>query len=807
MSESMAGAQNQPAARPKVLVPPEYCQYADGPCDQAFAPAGRPTTFFLYPSTPPQFAETIETARARLQRNSPDKDWLSWKSLPIHGQIIFCEICKAVRSSATVVADVTTLNFNLLFEIGACIALGIPVIPIRDVTYLKNTREFKELGLLDTLGYVDFQNSEELAQALIARLPGQRLPETPHQYFKSTPLYLVKGHIETEGAVQLLAAIKKSPLKFRAYDPVETPRITLHEIRRQVAGSLGVVAHLLSPSRAGSTSHNALCAFAAGLALAHEKVVIMVQEEHVDQPIDYRDLVREYSVPSQVPRLLEGPIRRIIERFQEVDERPTRATKGLLEQVDLGDTAAENEIGGLRSYFVRTGQFNQARRGTTRLVVGRKGTGKTALFYGIRDAIGKSKARVCLDLKPEGHQFIKLREAVLDKMSEGIREHTMTAFWTYILLCELARRIIASDVAYEGRDPDRHIRYERVRELYVTHDVGTDADFSQRLLLQVNRIAEKARKAGLPHAGSDVTGFVYSGDVHDLAAAVGDYLAEKEEVWLLVDNLDKGWPVKGTSSEDILVLRTLLEASRKLQRELEHQEVDLKCLVFVRTDIYDHLLNETPDKGKDTAVRLDWDDAEVFKEIIRTRVAASVEKAGSFDEIWRTLFPLQVRTQESFKYMLGRTLMRPRDLLTFLHRAIEVSINRKHATVTEDDVLQAERSYSEDMLLLTSFEITDAHPTFKDVLYAFQGAKARMERDDVLLRIMEAGLDEDGARAAFEMLVWYGFLGVGRPGEVDAQYSYEVRYNLQHLLGGVEVEERSFVVHPAFRSALGLDEK
>jgi len=37
---------------------------------------------------------------------------------------------------------------------------------------------------------------------------------------------------------------------------------------------------------------------------------------------------------------------------------------------------------------------------------------------------------------------------------------------------------------------------------------------------------------------------------------------------------------------------------------LEGRGVDFKTVVFIRNDIYEHLLKETPDKGKDTVVIL-----------------------------------------------------------------------------------------------------------------------------------------------------------------------------------------------------------
>jgi hypothetical protein len=37
---------------------------------------------------------------------------------------IFCQICKAQRFTRVAVVDVTTMNFNLLFEIGFALGLG-----------------------------------------------------------------------------------------------------------------------------------------------------------------------------------------------------------------------------------------------------------------------------------------------------------------------------------------------------------------------------------------------------------------------------------------------------------------------------------------------------------------------------------------------------------------------------------------------------------------------------------------------------------------------------------------------------------
>ena len=364
------------------LTPPSYCHYADGRCDQTMPLASAlPETFFVYGSDPEPIAYTIETAIEKLRQSSGQQRWRTWRDLPIPGQVIFCEICKGFRRSSTVVADVTTLNFNLLFEIGYSVGLGLPIIPIRDANYIRDKRLFDALGVLDTLGYLDFSNSEDIAGQLPKRLPAEPLPAPQGRFYKETPVYVLKGPVDTEGAVQLLSTLKKSRIRFRGYDQQETPRISLNELRRQVDGSVGVVANLLPADREGGIVHNALCALACGYALAKEKVVLMLQEGAASQAVDYRDLVQSYSNAGQVPGLLRPALERVLDFIQTGSFSPPEMKDlGILRQLDLGDVAAENEIYGLHSYFVTTGQAIQALQWHARLVVCRKGSGKTAIF-------------------------------------------------------------------------------------------------------------------------------------------------------------------------------------------------------------------------------------------------------------------------------------------------------------------------------------------------------------------------------------------------------------------------------------------
>ena len=52
----------------------------------------------------------------------------------------------------------------------------------------------------------------------------------------------------------------------------------------------------------------------------------------------------------------------------------------------------------LAQYYLRTDQYQRALGGSVNLAVGRKGSGKTALFVQLRDKIRRDKRNVTLDM-------------------------------------------------------------------------------------------------------------------------------------------------------------------------------------------------------------------------------------------------------------------------------------------------------------------------------------------------------------------------------------------------------------------------
>jgi hypothetical protein len=694
------------------------------------------------------------------------------------------------------------MNFNLMFEIGYALGLGIPVVPIRDTTCTLDSKEFESLGLIDTLGYLDFQNSEELATKLPAAIKDASIPiASRYSSNREQPCFLLRSPVVTNGLVKVMSAVKKSGLRFRTYDPKEQPRLSLQDAFRQVKTSLGVAVYLLSEFRSGSTVHNARGAFVAGLAMASGAYVFVLHEgSQTQQPIDYRDVVQFHTDGAQVQHLITPFIKQIYEALQSTRFIPITLPLRALETLDFGDVAAENEINALKSYFLPTAQYNDTKRGHARLVVGRKGAGKTAIFYGVRNAFYASASHVVLDLKPEGHQFLTLREQLLTSLSQSLQEHVLTAFWNYILLVELASKIVDTDGRLASKNLQRFGLYDKLVQI-IGVDVDVEqGDFSERLLALVDRILGRKQELLSLTSASDIAQIIYEKDIRELQDTLKSYISYKDGIWILIDNLDKSWPVNCASKEDILIIRSLMEATRKLQRQLSRNEIECRAIVFIRNDIYEHLLGETPDKGKDTAIVLDWTDEEAFKLLVHRRMMASTRIEQPFEELWPMFFDPYIRGEHSFSYILGRTMMRPRDLISFLRLCVSVAINRGSMKVHEADILQAEKQYSEDQLQALFDELRDINSEFADLPYSFIGSPTTMTQNALETKIVEIGVPADKVQEALDILLWFGFVGVVNA-DGEEKYAHMYQYGVKRMRREVG-DLTLFVIHPAFRAVL-----
>jgi hypothetical protein len=191
------------------------------------------------------------------------------------------------------------------------------------------------------------------------------------------------------------------------------------------------------------------------------------------------------------------------------------------------------------------------------------------------------------------------------------------------------------------------------------------------------------------------------------------------------------------------------------------------------------------------------------KLLIHRRMMASTKIERPFDEMWSMFFESYIRGEHSFAYILGRTMMRPRDLIGFLRQCVSVAINRGNSKVLEADILQAEKQYSEDQLQALFDELRDINSQFAELPYAFIASAVTMTRNILESKIQDFDVPLSKVSEAIEILLWFGFFGIVNA-EGEEKYAHMYQYGVKRMLREAN-EQTSFVIHPAFRSVLACN--
>lgn len=767
-----------------------------------------------YPNEPRDIGNTICAALSKVNQDVRFSELRSWEESDIAGRLISTEVLKHIEDGTAFIADITRLNFNVVFEIGYAIGRKKRALLISNKAINRDADLIRSVGVFDTLGYDEYTDSATLISLISGVTDLTPLNFDEDSTKRKTPIYLVLPQIKSEIETRLIARIKKARLFFRSFDPEEHGRLSAPEAIENVAASHGVVVPLLAGHYTNAEVHNLRCAFVAGLTLGMQKLLLFLQSGDDPVPLDYRDLVSTFKFPNQIDEYVNKFAIRVTESLQSTKPSVVSEASSLLMQLTLGASSAENEFQDLGDYYLETDEFKRAFRGEIQIVLGRKGSGKTALFFQLRDRLRQDKNVVVLDLKPEGFQLVKLKDQVLEYLEEGTREHTITAFWEYLLLLEICHKLLQNDELLHIRNHTLYSPYRALQSSYDTDEYVSEGDFGERMLKLTQRMAEdfESMRGGgtdLMRLGSgEITQFMYKHNIGQLRSQLVTYLQHKSKLWILFDNLDKGWPPHGIKSEDVLSLRCLLDAITKLEHAFERKGIHTRGIIFIRNDVYERLVATTPDRGKISQAFVDWNDPDLLIELLRRRfLCRSVEGDFSFEDLWRRICVSHVRGEETSHYMVERSLMRPRFLIDFIRFCRSHAVNLRHEKIEIEDIEEGEEQYSTHLINDISYEIQDVFPPAKEGLYEFIECSAEIGKEMLWTILANISEDVDTQERIFDLLLWYGVLGfrrkVGEP-----SYIYSVRYDMNRLRALLKKREAEggilYLINPAFWKGLEI---
>jgi hypothetical protein len=206
----------------------------------------------------------------------------------------------------------------------------------------------------------------------------------------------------------------------------------------------GIIVHLSGESRYGSHLHNSRYSFVSGLAHGLQKPLLMLVESDYQPPIDYSDILFHYNTPTKCTEIANDWLQKVSSIYSESKKKSGEYAKKIalsadLKSFNIGEYIAENEEDVLDEYFIETEAFLKVIEGQYSVVVGRKGTGKTANLYMAAKKLSEDKRNLVCVIKPVSYDvqgIVRLSKSIKEKDQKG---YLSEALWKFLIYSEIAR--------------------------------------------------------------------------------------------------------------------------------------------------------------------------------------------------------------------------------------------------------------------------------------------------------------------------------------------------------------------------------
>ncbi|MFE9445903.1 P-loop ATPase, Sll1717 family [Streptomyces sp. NPDC006602] len=459
----------------------------------------------------------------------------------------------------------------------------------------------------------------------------------------------------------------------------------------------------------------------------------------------------------------------------------------------------------LRGGFLPNAAHDAAVSGRKMLIIGRKGSGKSAVCMRLMADGTDRPGRVLVT--PDDAAGEQLRRFEL----EGLPGASAKALiWRYVFALHAARFLVAHAEDAHDRRP---AAVRALRRFLKKNGELPDASGAQL----GSRLAQSARglqtslsleafgvKAGLDLAQSPSEGAHAGGQLEVVERGVAQAFAElgcdtaHEPLLLMVDQLEQVWSAEPDS--DSMVIGLLLAARHGASVYGRFA----RFLLFLRSDIYDSLSFGEGDKYRGDELRISWT-RQALRDLAMARARASAGPELTEQRLWREVFPPEVDGEEIAEYLFRRCLPRPRDAIQFLNRCLDTARETPgRDRITEADVRQAGRLFSAWKLKDLSQEYLVAHPFLANLFPLFQNAGYVVTRAVLTERFEGARETLHGRFPAYagtltptgivDVLHAVGFLGVRRGNDVVFAGDDALP---------AQPHETEFHIHPCFREAIG----
>ena len=350
----------------------------------------------------------------------------------------------------------------------------------------------------------------------------------------------------------------------------------------------------------------------------------------------------------------------------------------------IGQPSAEEDP--VLEYFLTTDAVRQVEENEIFLVLGRKGSGKTALVKHFTKDHEKNPYRRPLNLR--GYPW-ELHSELADSQVGEMEAYVAT--WRYLIAAQAASACLEANFR-NTIDEEKQLRNFFTRN-YGAPTVDVDKVFAPERLV-IDKAVLRPKFAGNELGELDFRrikpGFGQQIDAvaTEIIRLVGEIMRYRgrNHIELHFDELDVGLE-KFDRNRELLIVGLIL-AIQSFRGLAQKREQIVRPFVYLRQDLWDSLAFSDKNKiSRGPALVLNWDRASLLDMVnARLKKIANVHWSDLIDE------QLMRGTQQKWDHILNRTMDRPRDVISY----INIILERKQGSdlLTNDDIASARSEYS-----------------------------------------------------------------------------------------------------------------
>lgn len=471
----------------------------------------------------------------------------------------------------------------------------------------------------------------------------------------------------------------------------------------------------------------------------------------------------------------------------------------------LGDIRAEHDFKMLDLCFWQTTDYKSLLESSDRcVVVGRRGTGKSALVYMLSKHWHSKPRTHTVIVTPIEEQIIGLRDvvALFGENFLHIKAGSKLA-WRYALYMEVLTEI------------SNHYKLKVNLSKY-----GVEKHFEEWGGSKQN-ISGKIRKKLLKilSENKDVSPATRIADLSDafeldaLEAAISDALEDsKYQFVIFADRLDEGY-----TPDDIgvAIVDGFVQAVIDIKQVFGDR---LIAFAFIRDNIHRAISKMDPDFTRNIegqVLRLHWDEYNLFNLVCNRIRAAFNSKVENNARVWNAYTANELQSATGFREALKLTLYRPRDILVLLNDAFLRASMHSRDKILMSDIEATANTISQNRLNDLHKEYENVFPALDLFTSLFSGRSPDCtvsEASKIISAALEGSLMKDkikqqdillleGPVQVIQRLYSIGFIGLFNVQSSSYVFCHDGKEPDKEFLSGSRL-----LLHPCYWLALSVHE-